>query len=123
MVLPIESPKNTSVYHNFNAFKDTSRLYDNMGGQIMPIWFCLIWGFTSSILLWFVEIAWLQIFKIDIPMPVVLASIPILWIAAIVFWLFATDRVLRIGFVIEVSLVFLTISVRQIMKLIEKSKE
>ena len=82
------------------------------------------WGITWTVIIFIIFGTWGSIFKLNLNIPffVFLISIPVVWVASTVFIFFASDRGLRVGFIIWGALVFLSIFANKVVKRIEKSK-
>ena len=89
----------------------------------MPFWSAVFFGFVFAHMLWFVITTVLFIFKLNISSLIRSISMPILWVTITVFFLFASEKILTVFFVTDVTLVFLSIFAHKIIEWIEKSKQ
>ena len=89
----------------------------------MPFWFVVFLGFLCAYMLWFVITTVLFIFKLNISSLIRSISVPILWVAITVFFLFASEKVLTVVFMTDIMLVVLCIFAHKTIEWIEKSKQ
>ncbi len=89
----------------------------------MPLWFCLIWGITTAVLIPTIIVYWADMFKVDIPTKAMLISYPVLFVAAFLYNLFAPERLWTITFIAFMIVLIISLAVHWIRVLIWKWKE
>ncbi len=86
----------------------------------MPLWFCLIWGITTAVLIPTIIVYWADMFKVDIPAKAILISYPVLFVVSFLYNLFAPEKLWTVTFIIFLAIVTVTLAIHWIRRLVYK---